>query len=151
MNYTKAIASALLLMLAPVASFTTPSSISARPIVAKSSTMMNMMDVEPTQFSNVIDMIHSMPSNTLADMGVTEVPEPAYSKVSYYTTLGLYVMSFPGIWSQIKRSTSAKIKRKTYISDGESVEGGKDLRQQAGEIMACKCKGVSHFQVHARF
>ena len=25
-----------------------------------------------------------------------------------------------------------------YNSDGENVEGGKDLRQQAGEIMACK-------------
>ena len=47
-------------------------------------------------------------------------------------------MSFPGIWSQVKRSTSAKVKRKTYISDGEAVDGGKDLRQQAGEIMACK-------------
>ena len=38
-----------------------------------------------------------------------------YSKASYYTTLGLYVMSFPGIWSQIKRSTSAKVKRKTLV------------------------------------
>ena len=59
-----------------------------------------------------------------------------YSKASYYTTLGLYVMSFPGIWSQIKRSTSAKVKRKTYVSDGEAASDGKDLRQQAGEIMA---------------
>ena len=47
-------------------------------------------------------------------------------------------MSFPGIWSQIKRSTKAKVKRKTYISDGEASDGGKDLRQQAGEIMACE-------------
>eukprot|EP00559_Dactyliosolen_fragilissimus_P005815 CAMPEP_0184860332 /NCGR_PEP_ID=MMETSP0580-20130426/5238_1 /TAXON_ID=1118495 /ORGANISM="Dactyliosolen fragilissimus" /LENGTH=252 /DNA_ID=CAMNT_0027357401 /DNA_START=109 /DNA_END=867 /DNA_ORIENTATION=- len=60
----------------------------------------------------------------------------SYSKVSYYTTLGLYILSFPGIWSQIKRSTSAKVKRKTYVSDGEAAENGKDLRQQAGEIMA---------------
>ena len=59
-----------------------------------------------------------------------------YSKASYYTTLGLYVMSFPGIWSQIKRSTSAKVKRKTFVSDGEAASDGKDLRQQAGEIMA---------------
>ena len=73
---------------------------------------------------------------------VSEVFEPSYSKASYYTVLGLYVMSFPGIWSQIKRSTSAKVKRKTYVSDGESTDGGKDLRQQAGEIMACKFIGV---------
>ena len=62
-----------------------------------------------------------------------------YSKASYYTVLGLYLMSFPGLWSQIKRSTTAKMKRKTYISPGEKADGGgKDLRQQAGEIMACK-------------
>lgn len=43
-----------------------------------------------------------------------DVAESSYSKVSYYTTLALYVMSFPGLWSQIKRSTTAKLKRKTY-------------------------------------
>mmetsp|Transcript_5511 Transcript_5511/g.15547 ORF Transcript_5511/g.15547 Transcript_5511/m.15547 type:complete len:300 (-) Transcript_5511:133-1032(-) len=59
-----------------------------------------------------------------------------YSKASYYTTLGLYALSFPGIWSQVKRSTSAKVKRKTFVSDGEAASDGKDLRQQAGEIMA---------------
>ena len=64
---------------------------------------------------------------------------PTYSKASYYTTLALYVASFPGLWSQIKRSTKAKVKRKTYVSDGEAApSGGKELRQQAGEIMACE-------------
>merc|ERR1719223_1250992 len=61
---------------------------------------------------------------------------PTYSKASYYTTLGLYAMSFPGVWSAIKRSTKAKTKRKTYVTPGEASEGGKDLRQTAGEIMA---------------
>ena len=61
-----------------------------------------------------------------------------YSQVSYYTILGLYLMSFPGLWSQIKRSTDAKIKRKTYVSKGENAPEGKGLRQEAGEIMACK-------------
>lgn len=61
---------------------------------------------------------------------------PTYSKASYYTTLALYVASFPGLWSQIKRSTKAKVKRKTYVSDGEMAKEGKELRQQAGEIMA---------------
>jgi hypothetical protein len=69
------------------------------------------------------------------------VGEVSYSKASYYTVLALYIMSFPGLWSQIKRSTTAKVKRKTYVSPGEnSNNGGKDLRQQAGEIMACKKK-----------
>jgi Cofactor assembly of complex C subunit B len=65
----------------------------------------------------------------------------SYSKASYYTILGLYLMSFPGLWSQIKRSTTAKVKRKTYVSPGENstAETKMSLRQQAGEIMACKC------------
>jgi len=61
---------------------------------------------------------------------------PTYSNASYYTTLALYVASFPGLWSQIKRSTKAKVKRKTYVSAGEASKDGKELRQQAGEIMA---------------
>ena len=64
--------------------------------------------------------------------------EVTYSKASYYVILGLYLISFPGLWSTIKRSTKAKVKRKTYVSDGEqSPDGdGKGLREQAGEIMA---------------
>lgn len=85
---------------------------------------------------------------SVSDVATTDVSEPVaaaaaaamepatYSKASYYTTLGLYILSFPGIWSQIKRSTSAKVKRKTFIGDGEATDDGKDLRQQAGEIMA---------------
>jgi len=74
----------------------------------------------------------SSTASSVAEEGFT----PSYSKASYYTTLGLYVLSFPGIWSQVKRSTKAKSKRKTFESDGEATTGGKDQRQQAGEIMA---------------
>jgi len=79
--------------------------------------------------------------SSAADVGSSVTPptdfSPTYSKASYYTTLALYVASFPGLWSQIKRSTKAKIKRKTYVSPGEFAgEGGKTQRQQAGEIMA---------------
>ena len=73
------------------------------------------------------------------DSSSTSSFNPTYSKASYYTTLALYVASFPGLWSQIKRSTKAKVKRKTYVSDGEmskATGGGKSQRQQAGEIMA---------------
>ena len=41
--------------------------------------------------------------------------EVSYSQASYYTILGLYLLSFPGLWSVIKRSTTAKIKRKTFV------------------------------------
>jgi hypothetical protein len=99
-----------------------------------------MIDMDMDATANILSTISHLPSNILA-MAPAAPPadfEPSYSKASYYTVLVLYGMSFPGIWSQVKRSTSAKVKRKTYISDGEAVDGGKDLRQQAGEIMACK-------------
>ncbi|KAL7560893.1 hypothetical protein ACA910_008176 [Epithemia clementina (nom. ined.)] len=71
--------------------------------------------------------------------GVLTAPPEAggvsYSKASYYTILGLYALSFPGLWSTIKRSTTAKIKQITYVAPGENAEG-RSLRQQAGEIMA---------------
>mmetsp|Transcript_12889 Transcript_12889/g.24206 ORF Transcript_12889/g.24206 Transcript_12889/m.24206 type:complete len:270 (+) Transcript_12889:409-1218(+) len=115
--------------------FTAPTTF--RKNVLKSNTAMNlvdMADVSASIFSAANDfssiILSQAPAASPAEF------EPSYSKASYYTVLGLYLMSFPGIWSQIKRSTKAKIKRKTYVSDGESVNGGKDLRQQAGEIMA---------------
>ena len=90
---------------------------------------------------DVVSSNHHVVSSLLLAMDAP--PETAgisYSKASYYTVLGLYLMSFPGIWSQIKRSTKAKVKRKTYISPGENSgsEAAKSLRQQAGEIMACE-------------
>jgi hypothetical protein len=32
-----------------------------------------------------------------------------YSQASYYTSLGLFVISVPGIWSLVKRSTKSKV------------------------------------------
>jgi len=118
-----------------------------------------MIDDPSLHITSTIDFLQSLPTNILADLdtvgslptsvdtiqsalsdAVSKQPivpgASTYSKTSYYTTLGLYVLSFPGIWSQVKRSTKAKTKRKTYVSDGEALETGKDLRQQAGEIMA---------------
>jgi len=103
--------------------------------VLRAGTSLNAIDL-----SFLAGQEHLFPSSNLIAEASTDAvasSQPAsYSQASYYTTLGLYLLSFPGIWSQIKRSTSAKVKRKTFISDGESVESGKDLRQQAGEIMA---------------
>ena len=126
---------AVLCLSSNVDAFTTSTPLRSTSTASKNIIARNMIDLDLQQFTTVADSL-STSSNILADAGA--VFEPSYSKASYYTVLGLYVMSFPGIWSQIKRSTKAKVKRKTYISDGEAVEGGKDLRQQAGEIMACK-------------
>ena len=65
----------------------------------------------------IVDAASSVDTTTTSDI-VEEGSKsfaPTYSKASYYTTLALYVASFPGLWSQIKRSTKAKVKRKTYV------------------------------------
>lgn len=64
--------------------------------------------------ASILDSVTSSVSQLIADGEVADLPG-TYSKASYYTVLALYAMSFPGVWSQIKRSTSAKIKRKTFI------------------------------------
>lgn len=94
----------------------------------------NML-ADVADISSVTDTVGTTSVADVAAAATDAVSQPSYSKASYYTTLGLYVMSFPGLWSQIKRSTTAKLKRKTFLSDGENTDGGKDLRQQAGEIM----------------
>lgn len=88
--------------------------------------------------STAVDTVSSADPSTADAVGDAASTSfaPSYSNASYYTTLGLYALSFPGLWSQVKRSTKAKVKRKTYVSQGEAAEGGKELRQQAGEIMA---------------
>lgn len=92
--------------------------------------------------TNVIDtskLIHDYSTSMLLSDFSPSVPGPGeatYSKVSYYTVLVLYGLTFPGLWSQITRSTKAKVKRKTFVTPGTNIENGKSLRQQAGEIMA---------------
>lgn len=127
--------SILALLVGGAQGFVAPSKLAS---AATQSSSLHLM--EPIQA--VGDLISSASSSltTISDVDIpAAMGEVSYSRASYYTVLGLYVMSFPGIWSQVKRSTSAKIKRKTYVSAGEkAAEDGKDLRQQAGEIMACK-------------
>jgi Cofactor assembly of complex C subunit B len=86
----------------------------------------------------------SVLASTLDGTAPPEVGGISYSKASYYTVLGLYLLSFPGLWSTIKRSTAAKVKNKTFVTAGEKSSGGKGLREQAGEIMACtySCEGA---------
>ncbi|XP_062119745.1 protein COFACTOR ASSEMBLY OF COMPLEX C SUBUNIT B CCB1, chloroplastic [Humulus lupulus] len=56
-----------------------------------------------------------------------------YSLASYYTSLGLFVISVPGLWSLIKRSVKSKIVKKTFIGEGEAK---KPPNQVAGEILS---------------
>lgn len=59
-----------------------------------------------------------------------------FSQVSYYTTLALYVVSFPGIYSLVKRSVKSKVVRKTYEVPGPGAQGGRATREVAGDIVA---------------
>jgi hypothetical protein len=105
-------------------------------------TTMARLVLDPSSFA--LDPIaFSLSSLTTAVTTVTNAPPElggiSYSRESYYTILALYLLSFPGLWSTIQRSTSAKVKRKTYVSAGANSASGKSLRNQAGEIMACTC------------
>jgi len=62
--------------------------------------------------------------------------DSGFSQVSYYTTLALYVLSFPGIYSLVKRSVKSKVVRKTYEVAGPAAEGGRATREVAGDIVA---------------
>ncbi|KAG8470191.1 hypothetical protein KFE25_008612 [Diacronema lutheri] len=75
----------------------------------------------------------------LPGMSLAEVD--SQSANSYYATLGLFVLTFPGIFSQVTRATKAKVKRKTYELPGPAVEGAKAIKQVAGEV-------VGHFQAN---
>lgn len=56
-----------------------------------------------------------------------------YSLASYYTSLGLFVISVPGLWSLIKRSVKSKIVKKSFIGEGE---GKNKPNHMAGEILS---------------
>ncbi len=58
------------------------------------------------------------------------------SALSYYTVLTLFLLSFPGIFSLVKRSVKSKVVRKTYEVAGPAAEGGRPTRELAGDIVA---------------
>lgn len=62
--------------------------------------------------------------------------EGGFSQVSFYTTLTLYVLAFPGVYSLVKRSVKSKVVRKTYEVPGPAAEDGRPTRELAGDITA---------------
>jgi len=73
---------------------------------------------------------------TLAPLPVLADDGPGFSQASYYTTLALYVVSFPGVYSLVKRSVQSKIVRRTYEVPGPASPGGRQTRELAGDIVA---------------
>lgn len=70
----------------------------------------------------------AMPLPAIADGG-------SYSSASYYTTLALYVLALPGVYSLVTRSVKAKVVRKTYEVIGPAADGGRPTRELAGDIV----------------
>lgn len=60
--------------------------------------------------------------------------ETQYSKGSYYVTLALFLMSIPGLYSLVKRSTKSKVVRKVFEMPGPAVEGAKPLDEIARSV-----------------
>lgn len=60
---------------------------------------------------------HQDPSSSLSPLFLlADSTSVGYSTASYYTSLGLFVISVPGLWSLIKRSVKSKV-RYHFIQD----------------------------------
>lgn len=108
----------------------------------------------------VLDQFQENPSSLFS----IAAADSGYSVASYYTSLGLFVISVPGLWSLIKRSVKSKvfhlfnsmctfsfgffflscifmvnfwmqIVQKTFLKEGIE-EGKKAANQVAGEILS---------------
>lgn len=53
---------------------------------------------------------------------------------SYFTVLALFLISLPGLWSQVKRAPKAKIKRKTFETPGPEAEDGMAMDSRARQL-----------------
>ena len=73
---------------------------------------------------------------TLPPLPVWADDGSGFAATSYYTTLALFVLSFPGVYSLVKRSVKAKVVRKTYEVAGPAATGGRPTRELAGDIVA---------------
>ncbi|KAG5177103.1 CPLD51 protein required for cyt b6 assembly [Tribonema minus] len=74
---------------------------------------------------------------TLADAADPLGASVSYSKSSYYATLGLYLLSFPGLWSVIKRAAKTKYKERVYTVAGPAAAvAAKPVKQVAAEVVA---------------
>ncbi|XP_061367765.1 protein COFACTOR ASSEMBLY OF COMPLEX C SUBUNIT B CCB1, chloroplastic [Gastrolobium bilobum] len=87
---------------------------------------------DPSSSSSVVAdyIIHQQQLNPYSLVLLAE--SVGYSLASYYTSLGLFVISVPGLWSLIKRSVKSKIVKKTFIGEGEK----KAPNVVAGEILS---------------
>lgn len=68
------------------------------------------------------------------EVAATDFSQGSFSSRSYYVTLGLFLLSLPGLWSLIKRAPKATKKRKVFEVEGPGKEGGIPLDVRARAI-----------------
>ena len=84
----------------------------------------------PVSQGSSITMLSSLaPLFLLADAGLADDIKP-----SYFASLGLFVLSAPGLWSLVKRSAKSKVGRKTFEVAGPSATGAMPLDELAREV-----------------
>ncbi|GAB5363957.1 hypothetical protein AAMO2058_000927900 [Amorphochlora amoebiformis] len=72
-------------------------------------------------------------------MAATNVPAMERSKeipTAAYPALGLFLLAFPGVWSQIKRAPKANIKRVTFEIPGPKAENSVDTVEMASKLFS---------------
>lgn len=78
----------------------------------------------------------TVPLPALAEeVASTATEVSTFSSASYYTTLALYVLALPGVYSLVTRSVKAKVVRKVYEVLGPAADGGRPTRELAGDIV----------------
>ncbi|KAI4367071.1 hypothetical protein MLD38_022852 [Melastoma candidum] len=79
-------------------------------------------------------LLPHLPDNHASELLLLAETTAGYSLASYYTSLGLFVISVPGLWSLIKRSVKSKIVQRTFLRQGE--EKASSPSRVAGEILS---------------
>ena len=91
----------------------------------------NNEDVSTTsgKASSVTTLSSLAPLFLLADTGLADDIKP-----SYFASLGLFMLSAPGLWSLVKRSAKSKVGRKTFEVAGPSAAESMPLDELAREV-----------------
>ena len=95
-------------------------------------------DIAPTlrtAYDSASTLATAYDSSTLATAYDFQGFQGSYA--SLYATLFLYVISFPGLWSTIKRASKIALVQQTYEFPGEKAPvDAKSMREVAGDVMA---------------
>ncbi|KAI4375519.1 hypothetical protein MLD38_013378 [Melastoma candidum] len=99
----------------------------------KNHSMVVLADLSPLTTTLPVLLPH-LPGNHSSEFLLLADTTAGYSLASYYTSLGLFVISVPGLWSLIKRSVKSKIVQRTFLRQGE--EKASSPSRVAGEILS---------------